>query len=153
MLLTTRHSSIVIRLGVELARSLQRLVVIFLVVPSPVGTLDRIHLVVVVARALTPEVITIVTPPIPTFSVVVVARALAPEVITIVMPPIPTFSVVVVVGATMVPVVETTTTVVSSRRLVGTSRIILDELFCIISVGVIFGRGKELGHRRWPFAQ
>ena len=91
--------------------------------------LDRIHLVVVVARALASEIITIVTPPIPTFSVVTV------------------------VGATMVPVVETTTTVVSLRKLVGTSRIVPDELFCIVGVGVIFGRGKELGHCRWPFAQ
>jgi len=118
----------VIRLMVELAWSL-RLVVIFLVVPPPVGTLDCVHLVVVVARALASEVITIVTLPIPTFSVVAV------------------------VGATMVPVVETTTTVVSSRRLVGTSRIVPDELFCVIGVGVIFGRGKELDHRRWPFVQ
>jgi len=119
----------VIRLGVELAWPLQRLVVIFLVVPSPIGTLDRIYLVVVVARALAPEVVTIVTPPILTFSVVTV------------------------VGATMVPVVKTTTTVVSSRTLVGTSRIVPDELFCIIGIGVVFGRGKELGHHRWPFAQ
>jgi len=66
----------VIGLGVELARSLQRFVVIFLVVPPPIGTLDCIHLVVVVARALAPEVITIVTPPIPTFSMVTVVRAM-----------------------------------------------------------------------------
>jgi len=119
----------VIRLGVELAWSLQRLVIIFLVVPSPVGALDRIHLVVVVARALAPKVITIVTPPIPTFSVVTV------------------------VGATMLPVVKTTMTVVPSRRLVGTSRIVPNELFYIIDVGVIFGRGKEFSHRGRPFAQ
>jgi len=93
------------------------------------STFDRIHLVVVVARALASEVITIVTPPVSTFSVVAV------------------------VGVTMVPVVKMTTTVVSSRRLVGTSRLVPDELFCIVGVGVIFGCGKELGHRRWPFAQ
>jgi len=84
---------------------------------------------------------------------VVVARALAPEVITIVTPPIPTFSVVAVVRATMVPVVKTTTTVVPSGRLVGTCGILSDELFCVIGVGVVFCRGKELGHRGRPFAQ
>jgi len=119
----------VIGLGVELARSLQRLVVIFLVVSPPIGALDRINLVVVVMRAHAPEVIAIVTPPIPTFSMVAVVRA------------------------TMVPVVETTTTVVPSRRLVRTSRILSDELFCVIGVGVVFCRGKELSHRGRPFAQ
>jgi len=119
----------VIILGVELAWSLQCLVVIFLVVPSPVGALDRIHLVVVDARALAPEVITIVTPPIPVFSVVAV------------------------IGATMVPVVKTTTTLIPSRRLVGTSRIVSDVFFRVISIGVIFGRGKEFSHRGRPFAQ
>jgi len=119
----------VIGLGVELARSLQRLFVVFLVVPPPIRALDRIHLVIVVARALAPEVITIVTPPIPTFSVVAVVRAM------------------------MVPVVKTTMTVVLSRGLVGTSRILSDELFCVISVGVVFCCGKELSHRGRPFAQ
>jgi len=85
--------------------------------------------------------------------VVVVARALASEVVAIVMLPVPTFFVVAVDGATMVPVVETTTTVVSSRRLVGTSRVVSNEFFCVVGVGVILSRGKELGHRRWPFAQ
>jgi len=116
----------VIGLGVELARSLQRLVVIFLVVSPPIGALDRIHLVVVVKR---------------------------PEVIAIVTPPIPTFSMVAVVWATMVPIVKTTTTVVPSRRLVGTSHILSDELFCVIGISVVFCRGKELSHRGRPFAQ
>jgi len=119
----------VIGLGVELARSLQRLVVIFLVVSPPIGALDRIHLVVVVVRALAPEVLAIATLPIPTFSMVAVVRAM------------------------MVPIVKTTTTVVPSRRLVGTSRILSDEHFCVIGVSVVFCRGKELSHRGWPFAQ
>jgi len=119
----------VIGLGMELARSFQRLVVIFLVVSSPIGALDRIHLVVMVKRALAREVIAIVTPSVPTFSMVAV------------------------VSAVMVPVVKASTTVVSSRRLVGTSRILSDELFCIISVSVVFSRGEELGHRGRPFAQ
>jgi len=110
----------------QLAWSLQRLVVVFLVVSPRIGTLDRIHLVVVLARALASEAVTIVTRPVPAF---------------------------LVVGATMVPVVKTTSTIISSRRLVGTSRIVLDEFFCVVSVGVIFSRGEELGHRCWPFAQ
>ena len=118
----------VIGLGVELARSLQHLVVIFLVVSPPMGALDRIHLVVVVARALAPKVIAIVTPPIPTFSMVAV------------------------VGAMMVPVVKMTTTVVPSRRLVGTSRILLDEFFCVIGISVVFCCGEELDNRGRPFA-
>ena len=117
----------VVGFWMQLAWPLQRLVVVFLVVSPPIGTLDRIQLVVVV----------------------VVAGALASEVIAIVTPPVPTFSVVAVVGETMVPVVETTTTFVSSKRLVGTSRIVPDEFFCFIDISPIFSRGKELGHHRW----
>ena len=91
-----------IRLWMQLARSLQRFVVVFLVVPSPVGTLDRIHFVVVVTGALSSEIVAIVALPIPTFSVITV------------------------VGAAVVPVVETTATVISPGRLVGTSRIVPD---------------------------
>ena len=58
----------VIGLGMELAWFFQCLVVVFLVVPPPVGALDRIHLVVMVTWTLAPEVIVIVTPPVPTFS-------------------------------------------------------------------------------------
>jgi len=119
----------VIGLGMELARSFQRLVVVFLVVLPPIGALDCVHFVVVVTRSLAPEVIATVTPPVPTFSMVVV------------------------VSAMRVPVVEASTTVVSSRRLVGTSRILSDEIFCVISVSVVFCRGEELGHRGRPFAQ
>ena len=104
----------------ELARSFQRLVVIFLVVSPPIGALDRVHLVVMVARALAPEIITVVTAPVPTFSMVAA------------------------VSAVMVPIVKTSTTVVSSKRLVGASRIFSDEVFC---------HSDELGHRGQPFAQ
>jgi len=85
--------------------------------------------------------------------VVVVTRALASEVIAFVTPPVPAFSVVPIVGATMVPIVETTSTVISSRGLVGTSRIVPDEFFCVVGVGVVFSHGKKLGHRCWSFAQ
>ena len=119
----------VIGLGVELARSLQRFVVIFLVVPPPIGTLDCIHLVVVVARVL------------------------ASEIAAVVAAPVPAVSVVPVIGAAMVPVVEAAATIVTPRRLVGTSGVISDEFFCVIGVGIIFGRGEELYHRCWPFAQ
>jgi len=86
----------------QLARSLQRFVVIFLVVPPPVGTLDRIHFMVVVAGALSSEIVAIVAAPIRTFSVIVV------------------------VGAAVVPVVVATATVISPGRLVRTSRIVSD---------------------------
>ena len=114
----------VVGFWMQLAWSLQRLVVVFLVVSPRIGTLDRIHLMVVVARALASEVVTIVAPPVPAFSVV---------------------------GAMMVPVVKMTSTIISSRRLVGTSRIVSYEFICVVSVGVIFSHGEELGHRCWPF--
>jgi len=113
----------------QLAWSLQRLVVVFLVISPPIGTLDRIHLVLVVTRAL------------------------ASEVIAVVAPPVPAFSVVPIVGVTMVPVIETTSTVISSRGLVGTSRVVPDEFFCVVGVGVVFSHGKKLSHRCWSFVQ
>jgi hypothetical protein len=119
----------VIGLGMELAWSFQRLVVVFLVVSSSIRALDCVHLVVVVTRSL------------------------ASEIIAVVAPPVPSFSLVAVVATAGVPVVEAPTTIVSSRRLVGTSRIFSDELFCVIGVSVVFCRGEELGHRGRPFAQ
>ena len=113
----------------ELAWSFQCLVVILPVVSPPIGALDHVHLVVMVARALAPEVIAVVTLPVPTFSMVTV------------------------VSATMVPIVKMSTTVVSSRRLVGASRIVSDELFCVVGVSVVFSRGDELGHRGRSFVQ
>ena len=89
----------VIGLGMELAWSLQRLVVDFLVISPPIGALDCIDLVVMVSRSLAPEIVTIVTLSVPTFSVVAV------------------------VGATRVPVVEASTAVVSSGGLVGATRV------------------------------
>jgi hypothetical protein len=118
-----------IGLGMELARSFQRLVVVFLVVSPSVGTLDCVYLVIVVARSLASEIVAIVTTPIPPFLVV---------------------AVVVVAG---IPVVKTPVAVVSSGRLLGSSYILSDELFCFIGVGVVFGRGEELGNRGRPFAQ
>jgi hypothetical protein len=113
----------------ELARSFQRLVVIFLVVLPPIRALDRVYLVVMVARALAPEVIAVVTPPVPTFSMVAV------------------------VSATMFPIVKASATVVSSRRLVGASRVLSDELFCVVGISAVFWCGEELGHHGRPFAQ
>jgi hypothetical protein len=119
----------VVGFWMQLAWSLQRLVVVFLVIPPSVGALDRIHLVVVIARALASEIVAVVTAPVPAFSVVPV------------------------IGAAMVPVVEAAATVVTPRRLVGTSGVISDEFFCVVGVSIIFGHGEELCHRRWPFAQ
>ena len=45
--------------------------------------------------------------------VVVVAGALSSEVVAIVAPPIPTLSMITVVGAAVIPVVETAATVIS----------------------------------------
>ena len=119
----------VIRLGMELAWSFQRLVVVFLVVSPPIGALDCVHLVVVVTRSLAPKIVAIVTSPVPTFFVVAV------------------------VTAARVPVVEASTVVVSSGRLVGASRIFSNEFSCVVGIGVVFCRGEELSDRGRLFAQ
>ena len=111
----------VVRLGMELARSFQHLVIVFLVISPSIGALDCVHLVIVVTRLLASEIVVVVATPVP-------------------------------VTAASVPVVEASTTVVSSGRLVGASHIFLDELFCVIGIGVVFGRGEELGDRGRPFA-
>ena len=56
-----------VRLGMELAWPFQCLVVVFLVVPSTIGTFDCVHLMIVVARSLASEIVTVVATPIPTF--------------------------------------------------------------------------------------
>jgi len=84
--------------------------------------------------------------------VVVVTRSLASEIVAVVASPIPTFSVVAVVTAAGVPVVEASTTVVSSGRLIGASRIFSDEFFRVIGINVVFGRGEEFGNRGRSFA-
>jgi len=115
--------------GMELAWSFQRLVIVFLVVPQSIGMLDCVHLVIVVARSLVSEIITVVATPIPPFSVVAV------------------------VAAAGISVIKMTTAVVSSGRLLGSSHVFVDELFCVIGIGVIFGRGIEFSDRGRPFAQ
>ena len=65
----------VVGLGMELAWSFQCLVIVFLVVVPSIGTLDCVHLVIVVARSLASEIIAIVTTPVPPFSVVAVVAA------------------------------------------------------------------------------
>jgi len=119
----------VVGLGMELARSFQRLVVVFLVVSSSIGTLDCVHLVIVVARSLASEIVTIFTTHVPPFSV---------------------FAVVTAVG---ILVVKTPMAVVSSGRLLGSSYIFSDELFYVVDIDVVFGRGEELGDHGRPFAQ
>jgi len=118
----------VVGLGMELARSFQHLVVVFLVVSPSIGTLDCVHLVIVVARLLASEIVTIVTTHVPPFSVAAV------------------------VAATGISVVEMPTAVVSSGRLLGSTYIFSVELFCVVGVGIVFGHGKELGDRGRPFA-
>ena len=119
----------VIGLGMELAWSSQRLVVVFLVISPSIGALDCVHLMVVVMRSL------------------------ASKIIAVVASPVPTFSVVAVVAAARVPVVEASTTVISSGKLIGASRIFSDEFLCVIGICVVFGRGEVLGDRGRSFAQ
>ena len=59
---------------------------------------------------------------------IVVARSLASEIITIFTTPVPPFSVVAVVTVAGIPVVKTPTAIVSSGRLLGSSYIFSDEL-------------------------
>jgi len=118
-----------VRLGMKLARPFQGLVVIFLIVLSTIGTLDGVHLMIVVARSLASEVIAVVTAPIPPFSAVAV------------------------VSTPRVSVVETSTTVVPSGRLLGSSDVFSDEFFYVVGVDIIFGCGEELSDRGRPLAQ
>jgi len=103
--------------------ALSALVVVFLIVPSSIRTLDCVHFVVAVARSL------------------------ASEIVAVVAVPVPPFSVVAVVAAARTPVIETSTTIVSSGRLVGSSHIFSDEFFSVVSVSVVFSRGEEFGDR------
>jgi hypothetical protein len=119
---------------VKLSRPLQGFIVV-LIITSTDETLDRVDFVIIVARSFTPEIITVVVTPIPPFSVV--ASIIAPK----------------------VAVVKTSAVVsgiVSSRRLLillGYSDIFSDEFFCVVGVGIIFGRGEELGDYAWPLVQ
>ena len=119
----------VVRFGMKLARPFQGFAVIFLIISSTGGTLDCIHLMVVVARSFAPEVIAVVAAPIPPFSVVVAPKA---------------------------SVVETSAVVVLSGRLLvllGSPDVFYDELLCVIGVSVILGRGEEFGDRGRPLAE
>jgi len=116
-------------LGTELAWSFQRLVVVFLVVPPFIGTLDCVYLVIIVARSLASEIVTIITVPVPPFSVVAV------------------------VASAGISDVEMPTGVVSSGRLLGSSYVFSDELFFVVGIGVVLGCGEKFGDRGRPFAQ
>ena len=95
-----------------MAQSFERLVIVFLVVSPSIGTLDCVHLVIVVARSLASEIVTIVTTPVPPLSVVAV------------------------VATARIPVVKTPTAVVARGKLLGLSYIFADELFCVVGIGV-----------------
>ena len=110
-------------------------VVVFLIITPTSETLDCVDFVVVVTRSFTLEVVMVVAAPVPPFSVVAIIIAPKPTVIE-------TSAVVSVI-------------VPSSRLLVllGSFDVFPDELFCVIGIGVIFGRGEELSDRGWPLAQ
>ena len=112
-----------------MARSFQRLVVVFLVVPPSIGTLDCVYLVIVVARLLASEIVMIITAPVPPFSVVAVVTTAG------------------------IPVVETPTALVSSGRLLGSSYVLSDELFCVVGIGVVLRCSEKFGGRGRPFVQ
>ena len=116
-------------LGMELAWSFQCLVVVFLIIPSSIGTLDCVYLVIVVARSL------------------------ASEVVTMVLAPIPYFSVVAVVAAAGIPDVETSTAVVSSGWLLGSPYIFSNEFLCVVDIGIVLGCGEEFSDRGRPLKQ
>jgi len=109
----------------EVTQSFQRLIVVFLIVPSSIRMLDCVHLVVVVARSLASEITTVVAAPVPTFSVVAASRIL---------------------------VIKASTAIILPGRLVGSSRIFSDEFFGVVGISVVFGRGEELGNRGQSFA-
>jgi hypothetical protein len=62
----------------------------------------------------------------------------------------PSLSVVAVVATTGVPVVVASTAVIPSGEVFGSSNIFPDELFYIVGVGVILGRGEKFGDGGWP---
>ena len=105
--------------GMELAWSFQHLFIVFLVVSPSIGTLDCVHLVIVVARSLASEIVAIVTTPVPPFSVVAV------------------------VAAAGILVVETPAGVVSSGRLLGSPYIFVDELFYVVGIGVVLAMARS----------
>ena len=84
---------------------------------------------------------------------IVVARSLASEVIAVVAASVSPLSMVAVIATPGVSVVETSTTVVSSGKLLGSLDIFSDELLRVISVGVILGCGEDFGDRGRPLAQ
>ena len=83
---------------------------------------------------------------------VVVARSLASEVIAVVTAPVPPLSVVAVITTPGVSVVETSTAIVSSGRLLGSPDIFSNELLRIIGISLILGRGEEFSDRGRPLA-
>jgi len=124
----------VVGLGVKLARPLQGFITVFLIIASTGEPLDCVDLVVVVARSLTPEMVIVVTAPIPPFSVVMII--IAPRVAVVEMS-------AVVSG------------IISLRRLLallGSSDVFSDKLFCVIGVGIIFCYSEELSDHAQPLA-
>ena len=125
----------VVGLGMKLAWLLQGFVVLFLIITSTSEPLDYVDFMVIVTRSFTLEIIMVVMTPVPPFSMV---------------------AIVVMPKAAVVETSAVVSVVVSSRRLLvllGSSDIFPDELFCIVSIGIIFGRSEELGDRGQPYVQ
>ena len=116
----------------ELAWSFQGFVVVLLIVVMTSESFDRVDLLVIVTRSLTPEFITVVAAPVPPLSEVSIV--VASRIVTV------KPSVVVAIA-------------ISSGRLVvllTSSDVFSNQFLCIIDVGVIFGSSMELDDRARP---
>ena len=125
----------VVGLGMKLAWPLQSFIVVLQIIASTSEPLNCVDFFVVVTRSFTPEIIMVVAAPVPPFSVITV------------------------VGVPKAAVVETSVVVsgvVPLRRLfvlLGSSDVFSHEFFCVVGIGVIFGRGGELSNCAWHLAQ
>ena len=125
----------VVGLRMKLAWPLQGFIVVFLIIASTGELLDCVDFVVIVVRSFTPKIIIVVAAPIPPFSMV--AIIIAPK-------------------AAVVEMSTVVSGVISLWRLLvllGSSNVFSDELFCVVGIGIIFGRGEELNNRARPLAQ
>jgi hypothetical protein len=125
----------VVGLRMKLAWPLQGFIVVFLIIASTGKLLDCVDFVVIVVRSFTPKIIIVVAAPIPPFSMV--AIIIAPK-------------------AAVVEMSTVVSGVISLWRLLvllGSSNVFSDELFCVVGIGIIFGRGEELNNRARALAQ
>jgi len=125
----------VTRSRMELAWTLQSLVVVVLVVMMTSEHFDHVDLMVVIVGPLTPKVVMVVTAPIPSF---------------------PPFLVVIAARITTIESPIVVMVVISSRRVVGllaSSNVFSDQFFRVMGVGIVLGGSEKLGNRGRPFTK